>query len=322
MRYWYLFILGLTLVASPPVWAQKQMVDRVIAVINDEAITQSELDLFLRPLYEDLKREYQGEELMKQLNEIRLKLLNQMIEDRLVFQQAKTLGITVDESEIDEMVRGSKSRFPSEEEFEKAIAKQGYSVSEMRELYRRQISIRKLHDMEIRSQVVVSPREIEDYYKNQFSEFAEEEKIKIRSITIRKSEEASEKGIVDEMAKQKIESIEKRIRTGEAFDALAREFSEDNHAKEGGLVGWIKRGEMLASIDESLFELKAGSISPVLETTAGYHLFKIEDKKTGETPTLNTVREKIHNLLFRQKAEKRFKEWMDGLKTRAYISIR
>ena len=322
MRYSCLFILGLTLFISPPLWAQKQLVDRVIAVINDEAITQSELDLFLRPLYEDLKKEYQGEEFMRQLHEIRLKLLNQMIEDRLVSQEAKSLGIIVDESEIDDMIREFKSRFPSDDEFEKAIASQGYSVQEMRDMYRRQISIRKLHDMEVRSQVVVSPREIEEYYKNQSSEFAEEEKIKIRSITIRKNEEASEKGIIDETAKQKIETIEKRIRTGEAFDALARQFSEDNHAKEGGLVGWIKRGEMLASIDESLFELKAGSITPVLETTSGYHLFKIEDKRLGQLPTLDAVRVKIHNKLYREKAEKRFKEWMDGLKARAYISIR
>lgn len=322
MRYSCLFILGFMLLASPPVWAQKQLVDRVIAVINDEAITQSELDLFLRPLYEDLKKEYHGEELMRQLNDVRLKLLNQMIEDHLVFQEAKTLGITVDENEIDEMVGEFKSRFPSEAEFEKAIAGQGYSVTEMRDMYRRQISIRKLHDMEVRSKVVVSPREVEEYYKDHSSELAQEEKIKVSSITIRKSEEASDKGITDEAAKQKIESVEKRIRTGEAFDALARQFSEDDHAKQGGLVGWVKRGEMLQSIDESLFELKAGSISPVLETSSGYHLFKIEDKRTSEIPTLDSVRTKIQNMLFRRKAEKRFKEWMDGLKARAYISVR
>lgn len=322
MRYSCLYILGFMLLVLSPAWAQKQLVDRVIAVINEEAITQSELDIFLRPLYEDLRKEYEGEELMRQLNEVRLKLLNQMIEDRLVSQEAKTRGITVDESEIDELVREFKVRFPSEQEFEKTIASQGMALSELREMYRRQQSIRKLHDMEIRSQVVVSPREVEEYYKNHSSEFSEEEKIKIRSITIRKTEEAAGKGILDEAAKQKIDSIEKRIRAGEAFEALAQEFSEDNHAQEGGMAGWVKRGEMLASIDESLFELKAGAISPVLETSAGYHLFKIEEKKTGELPPLEEVRMKIHHLLFRQKAEKRFKEWMEELKARAYISLR
>ncbi len=316
------FAAGIFLLAVAPAWAQKQLVDRVIAVINDEAITQSELDLFLRPFYEDLKRELQGEALMSKLNEVRLKLLNQLIEDRLVAQEAKASGITVDDTEIDEMVRQVKTHFPSEEGFEKALASQGQNLAELRELYRRQISIRKLHDREISAQVVVSPREIEEYYKTHSSEFSQDEAIKVRSITIRKGPEALDKGITDEAAQQKIESLAKRIRAGEAFEALARKYSEDDHTKEGGLVGWVKRGEMLASIDESLFELKEGTISPVLESTAGYHLFKIEEKKVPKLPPLDEVRTKIHSVLFRQKAEKRFKEWMEQLKRRAYISIR
>ena len=313
---------GFLLWAAAPVWAQKQLVDRVIAVINDEAITQSELDIFLRPFYEDLKKQYGEQELVAKLNEIRLKLLNQMIEDRLVSQEAKNRGITVDETEIDEMVREVKTRFPTEQEFEKTLLAEGQTLAELREHYRRQLSVRKLHDMEIRAQVVVSPREIEEYYNLHSFEFTDEEKMKIRSITLRKTQEAVEKGITDEEARKKIESVEKRIRAGEAFETLARQYSEDDHAKEGGLVGWIKRGEMLASIDESLFELKEGSISPVLETDTGYHLFKIEEKKVPKIPTLDEVREKIHSVIYRQKAEKRFKEWMDQLKARAYISIR
>ena len=318
----FILLLALLFIGLTPAWAQKQLVDRVIAVINDEAITQSELDVYLRPLYEDLKKQYQGDDFMQKFNEMRLKLLNQMIEDRLVSQEAKTRGVTVDDSEIDEMVREVKSRFSSENEFEKTLSIQGQTLEGLRTLYRQQISIRKLHDMEIRGQVVVSPKEIEDYYQNRKSEFAEEEKIKIRSITIRKNQDAVDKGIRDEAAKQKIESLEKRIRSGEAFEVLAKDFSEDNHAKEGGLVGWIKRGEMLSSIEDSLFEFKSGTISPVLETAAGYHLFKIEDKRLGQVPSLESVRMKIHEIIFHEKAQKRFKEWMNQLKTRAYISVR
>ncbi len=322
MKRFLLIAFGILVAVNAPAWAQKQLVDRVIAVINDEAITQSELDIYLRPFYEDLKKQYGPEELVAKLNEIRLKLLNQMIEDRLVSQEAKNRGITVDETEIEEMMRQVKTRFPTEAEFEKTLLAEGQNVAELREHYRRQLSVRKLHDMEVRAQVVVSPREIEDYYNLHSFEFTDEEKMKVRSVTIRKSQEAVEKGITDEEARKKIESVEKRIRSGEAFETLAREYSEDDHTKEGGLVGWIKRGEMLPSIDESLFELKQGSISPILETDTGYHLFKIEEKKVPKLPALDEVREKIHSVIYRQKAEKRFKEWMDQLKTRAYISIR
>ena len=322
MGRFVLLIGGFLLFGLTPVWAQRQLVDRVVAVINDEAITQSELDAYLRPLYNNLKQQYQGEELMNQLNEIRLKLLNQMIEDRLVFQEAKARGITVDEGEIDAMVEDTQRKFPSEQEFEKMLATQRYSLAELRESFRRQILVRKLHDMEVRAHVVVSPREIEDYYKNRPSELAEEERIKVRSITIRKSKEAEEKGLSDEAAKKKLEAIEQRIRAGESFEALALEFSEDARAKDGGLVGWVKPGEMLPAIEENLFKLKAGSISPLLETPPGYHLFKIEEKTLSQVPSLEEVRERIRNKIFREKAEKRFKEWMNQLKARAYISVR
>ena len=321
---WRRFALttGFLLLGSVPAWAQKQLVDRVVAVINDEAITQSELEIYLRPIYEDLKQQYQGDELMRRLNDTRLKLLNQMIEDRLVFQQAKTRGVTVDESELDEQLEQVKHRYPSSETLEKEMASQGYNLSELRENIRRQLLIRRLQDIEVRSRVVVSPREIEEYYKNHLLDFTEETRLKLLSITIRKTKEAEEKGLADEAAKKKIESIEARIRKGEAFETLARGLSEDVHASEGGEVGWVKKGELLSSIETSLYEMKAGSISPVLESPGGYHLFKIEEKNPGREIPLDEVRDKIRMTLFREKAEKRFKEWMNELKTHAYISVR
>lgn len=301
----------------------RQLVDRVVAVVNDEAVTQSELDLFLRPLYQQLRQDrVEGAELTRQLNDVRLKLLNQIIEDRLVYQEAVKLGVTVDEAEIDELVNELKTKFPSEAEFEKTMARDGYSLAELRERYRRQIAIRKLHDAEIRSRVVVSPQEVEDYYQNRQSEFAEEERVRARSLTVRKSEEAVKKGLADETAKKKIESFQKRIRAGESFEKLAVEFSEDTRAKDGGLIGWIKQGEMLSSLEGPLFQLKAGGISPVLETPEGYHLFQMEEKKVGRIPPFEEVREKIRNLLFREEAQRRFEEWMNQLKARAYISVR
>ena len=317
-----ILILGFLVLGAVPVWAQRQLVDRVVAVINDEAITQSEMEIYLRPIYEDLKQQYEGEELMQQLNETRLKLLNQMIEDRLVFQEAKTRGLTADESEIDEQVAKLKSHYPSEVEMEKEMTSQGYSVAELRENLKRQILIRKLQDMEVRARVVVSPREIEAYYKAHSEDFTEASKIKLLSITTRKSKEAEEKGLADEAAKKKIESVSDRIRKGEPFERLARDFSEDAHAKEGGQVGWVQKGELLPVIEESIYELKEGSISPVLETPGGYHLFKVQEKSPGRLIPLEEAHLKIQSLIFREKAAKRFKEWMEELKAHAYISVR
>ncbi|MBI2166748.1 MAG: SurA N-terminal domain-containing protein, partial [Candidatus Omnitrophica bacterium] len=201
----FLLLFSATGSAAPSAQAQKQLVDRVVAVVNNEAITQSELDLYLRPLYEELRKQYEGTELSRQLAEIRLKLLKQMIEDRLVFQAAEAQKLTVDEAEIDEMVTEFKKGFPSEGDMEKAMAGEGYTLTKLRERYRRQILIRKLHDIEIRSRVVVSPLEIEEFYKKNPTKFSEKESLRVHSITLKKSDTAREKGLTDEAAKKKIE---------------------------------------------------------------------------------------------------------------------
>lgn len=322
--FWRFVFLTLTFfpLFSAPGWSQKQLVDRVVAVVNNEAITQSELDLYLRPLYEELRKQYEGTELSRRLADLRLKLLKQMIEDRLVFQAAEAQKLTLDEAEIDERVSEFKKGFPSERAMEKAMESEGYTQAKLRERYRRQILIRKLHDIEIRSRVVVSPLEIEEFYKKNPSKFAEEESLRVHSITAKKSDAAREKGLTDEAAKRKIEEIEKRVRSGENFEALAVEFSQDEHAREGGDLGWVKRGEMLPAIDSILFGFEARQISTVLETPEGYHLFKVAEKKASRAPPLEEVNEQIRTFLFREKAQKRFEEWMNDLKARAYISIR
>ena len=220
------------------------------------------------------------------------------------------------------MMEEAKGRFASSEEFDKFFASQDSKMREFRESLRRQIAIRKLHDMEVRAQVVVSPQEIEDYYKNRKSEFAEEESIKVLSITIKKNEEAVEKGIIDEEGRAKAGAARERVLQGENFENLAKEVSEDANAKQGGEVGWMKRGTMLPAIEEVLFQMKIGGISGVLETSMGYHIFKVADKKTSRVPPLEEVRNKIRIHLFQEEAKTRFEDWMNQLKNRAYISIR
>jgi len=306
----------------PFLGAESQLVDQVVAIVNDEIITQSELDTLLRPIYEQIKGEYSGEDLMKKFTEIRRKLLSQLIEDRLVFQEAKTRGVEVGESEIRERIEEFKKNFPDEETFEKALDEQGLSLRDLEERFRRQAMIRRLHDMEIRSHIIVSPHDIENYYRDHASEFTQEERIKVRSLTVKKSLEAREKGLLDEHAKKLIQELRRRVLAGEDFQVLAKQYSEDVHAAEGGLSQWIGRQEMIPVIDEVIFNLRVGEISEIIETPMGYHVFRLEEKEKGHTSDLEEVRDRIMAIVFQKKSEERFNEWMIELKRNAYISIR
>ena len=101
----------------------KQLVDRVCAVVNNEVITQSEFDMIFRPVYDQVTKAYQGADLQRELETVRLKLLNQMIEDRLVYQEAQKLGIKVSDSEIQEEIANFKKQFPDPATFEREMAR-------------------------------------------------------------------------------------------------------------------------------------------------------------------------------------------------------
>lgn len=322
MKKTLIFLLLVSFAFAPVLRAERQLLDRVVAIVNDEAITQSELDILLRPIYEQYRTEYHGEQLIEALDKARIALLNQIIEDRLVFQEAKAQKIEVPPARIDERVAEFRARFPDETSMEKELLTQGLSLTDIRERFHRQEMIRALHNQEIRTRIVVSPKEIEEYYDLHKGEFATQEQIKTRSITINKNQESRDLGILDEEAKKKIDALKNRISAGEDFTEIAKANSEDTNAKDGGLSGWIKRGDMIQAIDAVIFGLKVGETSNVIESPMGYHLFRVEERKEGYDYTLDDVRDKIFSELYRQKTEERFKDWVNDLKKSAYISIR
>ncbi|MCB9800207.1 MAG: peptidylprolyl isomerase [Candidatus Omnitrophica bacterium] len=319
-----LFATFFLLTFSSFLYAQEhgQLLDRVIAVVNNEAITQSELDVMLRPIYEDYKQEYKGEQLFKQLAIARQKLLNQLIEDRLVYQKAKELEVKVDPGLIEEHLEEFKQRFPDNETLEEALKMQGMTLGSIRDRFQRQEMIRQLHNMEVRSRVVVSPTDLQKYFNDHPDEFSQQERVKVRSITIKKSIEAREKGLKDENAWQMMNEIQTKLKQGEPFEKLAKDHSEDTRAEEGGLSEWIDRHTMIPAIDEIIFSLKPGEVSQAIETEMGLHLFQLVERQDGESKTFEEVREQIRTQLYNEKLEKRFNEWMEELKKSAYISVR
>ena len=323
MKRKFLFLILLFLAFNPNAFCRdEQLVDRVAAVVNNEVITQSELDVIFRPIYEQIKKAYQGSDLQHELEIVRLKLLNQLIEDRLVYQEAQKLGITVSDSEIQEDLATFKAQFPNEETFKKEMEKAGISLQEVEKRVRERITITKLHQSVIRGKVIVSPAEVEQYYKDHPETFNQKEQVKVWCITFRKSAEAIEKGTTDEATKRKAGKLIAELKQGKDFEKLAKENSQDAHAAQGGFLGFIQKGDMVSSIDQILFTLPSGGFSEVLETEEGYHIFKVGEKQNASHKTFEEAKEEIADRLFRKKAHDRFVSWMDELKKKSFISVR
>lgn len=319
-----LLCLGVRFSDSRLLYANEKLVDRVVAVVNKDVITESELDPLFQPILLQYQQTYQGSDLMDKLGEVRHKLILQLIEDRLVLQEATKLGVDVSEGEVNDRVEDLKQSYKAEgaANFEDAIKAQGVTTKALRDRIKDQIAIQKLHFSEVRRKVVVSPLEVENYYKEHESEFEQKEKRMVWVITIPKNDLAATKGMMDEKAKKKAEAILKDLKKGKVFEEIAKKESQDPHAKNGGLIGEVSKGDMAENIDQVLFQTPEGQMTDILETERAYYIFKVGVLTTGKKLSFEEAREKIESFLYKQKANTRFEEWMDELKKKAFISIR
>ena len=296
-----------------------EIVDGIVAVVNDEVITHAELNAILLPIYTQYKSTHSDEELLKKIDEAKKNILYQLIEDKLILQEARKIGMPATDEEVNERLEQIKSQFTNNEEFKSILASQGLTIADLKEKYREQIMIKKMINREVRSRVNVTPIEAALFYEKNKDDFDVPAQVKVMTIMIRKNEKDPE---ANNDSLKKIKMIELKIAEGDDFSKLAREYSQDPSAVEGGDMGYINKGQMMKKINEVIFSLEPGEISKTIETPVGYHIFKINAFREAGTESFDEARPQIENYLFQEKAKERFDEWMSELKENAYISVK
>jgi peptidyl-prolyl cis-trans isomerase SurA len=297
--------------------AHAATINKVVAVVNDEVITQQDVDQLLAVMYAQYSQEFKGDELLKKMEDIKKDILNQMIEDKLVLSRAKELGIKITESEINEKLDYIKRGFPSEEKFNAALETQGVTISSLKDRYKDQLMMKKLVDYEVRSKVSALPSEVNSYYEKHKDNFREADKYKVKNILVKAKDDVS-----FELAKVEIDGLYNKLQGGADFDDIARKSSQGPNAEKGGDMGYIEKGQMLEALDNAIFRLKPGEFSEPVKSEIGYHIFKVEDIKYGKQASLEDVQKDIQMIIFQEKFKTMVGEWLSGLKKKAYISIK
>ncbi len=159
--------------------ADAEVVDRIVIVVNNEIITQREVDVILAPIYAQYRTMYQGEELIRKLEETREQILKQLIEDRLILSEAKKQNVAVEEKEIDARINDIKKKVGTEADLENMLNEQNLTLKELRERYKEKIMIRKLIDQKVGARIIITPLEVKDYYAAHKEEFLHPEEVKL-----------------------------------------------------------------------------------------------------------------------------------------------
>ncbi len=307
-------MLGLLLVVVAP--ARAEVLDRIVAVVNAEPITQREVEELMLPFFAapEEDRSLSSEE-MQQAREAALR---QLIDERLVVQAARQAKIQVSDEEIDGRFHQVRDRFGTPEAFEQELAKQGMTRQDLLTRFHEQLMARRLIEQQVRSKITVGPTEAEQYYAAHPDEFTMPEEVQARHILIRVNEERA-----DAAARQLINDLHAQLlaNNGATFAELAKRHSQAPEAEQGGDLGWVKRGQLMADLDAPLFALAVNGLSAPIHTKLGYHLLQATDRHEGGKQLLEAVRVQVEDRIFAEKFKAAFDGWMAKLRDQAYIQV-
>jgi parvulin-like peptidyl-prolyl isomerase len=313
----FLIITIICLFLISPVFAQTEFTQKILAVVNSEPITQTDVDEILAPIYVQYKSTYSGDELAEKVKTARADILNQLIEDKLILQLAlKDDTITVSEKEIDALVDELKSNFKTIEEFDQILKNQKVTLLDLRKRYKEQLLIKKTVSKEILSKISISPPEVLEYYEANKDKFAIPEQIRLRSIFL------SFKDATKEDVEKKANDIYDQLQKGTEFVEMVEKYSEAPNVVDAGDMGFMKKGSLREEIEDVVFKLETGKITKPIKTSSGFYIFKIEDKKPATVAPIETVQDQIRNKLYSNKVELRLKEWIDKLKKLSLIEVK
>ena len=279
-----------------------EVVDRVIAVVNEDVITKTELEDATEVFFPDPKDRPQKEV-----------ILTQLIEQILLEQEAKKNGITISDAEVDRGVELVKNQFNlNEQDFNEVLKKQNLTPELFREQWRTQMLGNKLIKSKLQGQVAVTEDEIRKYYEENYGKIEPGEEVHIAHILIPSDQE--EKAIeVTNMAK-----------SGEDFESLAKEYSIDTiSAEKGGELGYFKKGDLVEPLENATQNAEIGEIVGPINSPSGFHIIKVLDKtESGEDIKFIENRNSIREVIYEKKATEALKNWLEEMKNQAYIEVK
>ncbi len=317
----YLYFLGFFLCAvayvKPATLYAAQVVDRIVAVVNEDVITQSELQESMLPFIADYKVRYEEKELEGKMDEVRQDALNRLIEEKLIFQEAVKREIAVEDSEIESRLEVVKKRFNSEEEFYQAIKDSGVTMARLKEKYKEQIMMRNLVKGLINTNVNISPTQITAYYNGNIKDFSVPKMARFKVLLVKPLPDSN----MDETEKIVLQILD-RIKDGQDFDILVKQFSQGPNVDKGGDMGYMPAGGIIKELDDQIKLLNAGETSGIIKTSTGFYIIKVVDKKEAGTLPIGDVKDMIRDRLYQRESELTLREFIGNLKEDAYIKIK
>ncbi|KAB2959249.1 MAG: hypothetical protein F9K13_10810 [Candidatus Methylomirabilis oxygeniifera] len=302
--------------------ADAVILDRIVAVVNDDVITLTDVQEEGIQAIRRIVRETLGAERERLLRSTERQILDELILRRLQLQEATKEKIETAPAEIQSAIEELKKRngLASDEELRAALSREQLSEEQFRKGIADQVMLTKLVARRVRAKVVVLDEEVQQYYEQRQDQFREIPQFKIRHLLVATPPQATPGEL--SRAKKRIEEAQTLLKKGTQFATVAKQYAEGPLASSSGEVWTMKHGELAPELEQAALALPIGQPSGIITTPAGFHLIVVEERVPGQTLSFDQVKERLRALLFEQKTETKFKEWIESLRTKANVEMK
>ena len=293
------------------------VVDGMAAIVNGEVITYGQVRSLSAPQERLLRQQYTGPDLEKKITELRQAAVKDLIDRRLIIQAFKKESFEIPDHIVDIRVQQIiKEAFGGDRNtFVKTLEAQNFTLGEFKQKEMEKFIVGAMRSHNVKTNQIISPVKIEDYYKKHRDEFTSKEQIKLRMIMISGQKDTASAPAQKELA----EEVLGKLASGAEFDQMAQMYSEDSTKDNGGDWGWIERKTLAEPLEKFAFNMPVGRISNIIDYAGNYYILKVEDKHGGSTKSLTEVRSDIEKKLVQEEAQQLQERWIASLREKAYI---
>ncbi|HXX27277.1 MAG TPA: peptidylprolyl isomerase [Terriglobales bacterium] len=319
-----LFSLAL-LVASVASYGDDQVIEEIVARVDNQIITHSE---YLRS-EEELRKEAQQQD---PVNAERIvadrekDVLRDLIDQQLLLAKGKELGITADTELVKKLDQMRKDmNLESMEDLEKAAQTQGVSFEDFKQNLRNQIITQQVIGREVGSRITIGKEDEEKFYQEHQSDLDQPEMVRLSEILVsteKKPNDSRDEAAILAAAQEKANHLLEEIKKGAKFEDVAKKNSDGPTAAQGGDLGEFKRGTLAKELEDKVFAMKPGEVSDVTRTKQGFIILKVTEHTEAGVPPLNKIEPRIQDALYMQKLQPALREYLTKLREDAFIDIK
>ncbi len=318
-------LYGLLIAILLPGWlaaqdqAEERTLDEIVAKVNQDTITWTDLQQELRLLRISLEEEVEDRAQLEQEFQNRKRhLLKSLIQNRVMLQKAEELGLTTDvDRDVNQALEQMRQQMgiPSLEVLEQLLQQRGTNLQEYRKNLKERMVVDWLIQQSVYSKITLLTPEIEAFYEANQDQFANPARVNLAEIVFLKE------GKTPEQLQAKAEEAYQKLQSGSPFEDVAREYSEGPTASEGGNIGEFREGSLDKRVETAVFALEPGQTSGIVETSYGLGIFEVVSREARQIMPLDEVINQIRRHLYQQKAQPELKAFLEDLIEQSFIYV-